>query len=224
MILNFSKNHIVITIFTITIVSQIVTAQDNTESINLNSTTAEISNSAESTGEEANDTQTNNADYIGVYHQASYDSSTLPAPGHPMQLVVQLFNTKEMNLPLRTMANIDGRLIELTPSRVYLNKDDYPEYIIETHAPHAFIEYYFIAYGPNDIVATSEKFIIRRPCLPDINLTSAGLSTESRDGQSRLTEIVRKAWNFEKEIKTYEHAHKIIEAINLELNRLDGKS
>lgn len=160
---------------------------------------------------------------IGIFHVSEYSGQEMPSPGAPLTLRAQLFNTNDVSIQLRTFANIDGSLIELTPSKVYLNRDDYPEYIIETHAPRVTLSYFFVAYGPNGNVVTSEEYTLQRPCVPTIEPVSVEIEADSNNGQERLLEYVHKNWTIEKELEAYDHAKALIDAIQKELDRLDGK-
>ena len=132
------------------------------------------------------------------------------------------FNTNDVSIQVRTFATIDGRLIELTPSKAYLNKDDYPEYVIETHAPHVSMSYFFLAYSPDGQVIRSEDYMLQRPCVPSLEPASAELSKDLKKGQDRLIEMVHKNWAIEDELKAYSHAKLLLESIKKEMERLDG--
>lgn len=159
---------------------------------------------------------------IGIFHASEYAGRDLPSPGAPLELRVQLFNTNDVSIQVRTFATIDGRLIELIPSKAYLNKDDYPEYVIETHAPHVAISYFFVAYSPDGHVIRSEDYTLQRPCVPSLTPVSAELSDDIHSGQERLIEMVHKNWAIEEELRAYEHAKTLLEAIQKEMERLNG--
>ena len=159
---------------------------------------------------------------LGIFHASEYAGRDLPPPGTPLELRAQLFNTNDVSIQVRTFATIDGRLIELIPSKAYLNKDDYPEYVIETHAPHVTISYFFVAYSPEGQVIRSEDYTLQRPCVPSLTPVSAELSDGIHSGQERLIEMVHKNWAIEEELRAYEHAKKLLEAIHKEMERLNG--
>jgi hypothetical protein len=160
---------------------------------------------------------------IGIFHVSEYSGQEMPPPGAPLTLRAQLFNTNDVSIQLRTFANIDGSLIELTPSKVYLNRDDYPEYVIEAHAPQVTFSYFFVAYAPTGDVVRSEEYTLQRPCVPSIEPVSVEIEADANNGQERLREYVHKNWAIEKELEAYEHAKTLIDAIQKELDRLDGK-
>jgi hypothetical protein len=123
----------------------------------------------------------------------------LPAPGSPMKLSFQLINTREITQLVTALVTVDGRLMNVLGSDGYLNEYDNPTFEIATNSPVSDIAYQFVVRGQDGSIATSQRYAVRRSCLPTIDLTSVAIP-ETVQGRERLSAIIDKTKGLERDL------------------------
>lgn len=144
---------------------------------------------------------------------------TLPFPGQPIDINVLLSGTGDFRSRLRGFAVIDGRILEVSPTRAFLNDYDQPTYEFSLISPLAEISYHFVLeLGDGQFVA-SPRYTVRRSCIPKIepaDLVDAN-SLQPRDQVGALLEQST-LLNFD--LQSYEQAIKLSEEL---IGRLDKR-
>jgi hypothetical protein len=138
-------------------------------------------------------------------------ASELPAPGSAMQLKVKLTNTRDTERKLQALITADGRLYELAPTKSYLDEFDQPTYEFDLYSPLAEISYQFILSNPDKSHVVSDRFQLRRSCIPRID--TSGLDLEKGQGEERLHALVKTAEGLSREIATQETAQKLVDEL-----------
>lgn len=136
----------------------------------------------------------------------------LPLPGRPLTLNVRLSGTKNTDLKLRTLVVRDGRTIDTFAPSAELNERDEPVYRISTYSPLAELSYQFVLYRENGSIEASPRYRIRRPCLPNVELTSTEKVGEG-SGEARVVALVEQAKGLDRDLEAYERALLILDEI-----------
>lgn len=137
---------------------------------------------------------------------------TLPAPGQPLTLAVEVTGTREISLPMRIVAVRDGRLLPVPLSSSYRNASERPVYEFELASPLAELTYQFIVPLSGGAVASSDRFNIRRPCVPALNASTVG-----NVKNSELEKLAISARVLEQEIDAYTAALNATDALSKEI-------
>jgi len=137
----------------------------------------------------------------------------LPYPGRTLELSAQLSGTKEVDLPLRFVAVLDGRLLDLTVANSVWNYQDRPTYTFQLPAPIKELSYQFILLSKEGVVATSPNFRVRRLCLPDLEVVKGEID-ENRPIGSQSIELFVTANKLDQELAAYERIYQLIEEID----------
>jgi hypothetical protein len=135
----------------------------------------------------------------------------LPAPGAPMILKARVTNSKALDRIVRAMIVRDGRLVEVPMIKSYLNEDDLATFEFQVTAPLAELTYKFVAYDNERPAFASPQYVVRRRCMPALELTDPRISSESPDSQ--IVETFTKASALGDEIEHYENARKHLDAL-----------
>jgi hypothetical protein len=127
----------------------------------------------------------------------------LPAPGELMSLNVSLKNTKDSERKLRAFVVRDGQMLDLTiPSGQY-NQQEEPYYEVPLYAPEGELLYLFMLYNPDGSITRSDRYYVRRSCLPDTTL-ALGKIDKTLKPDAQLVELVAQAERLKRDIKSYE--------------------
>ncbi len=137
---------------------------------------------------------------------------TLPAPGQPLILGVEVLGTREISLPMKIVAVRDGRLLPVPLTNSYRNAAERPVYEFELASPLAELSYQFIVPLSGGGVASSDRFTVRRPCVPSLNASTLGNSKNSE-----LERLAISARVLEQEIDAYTAALNATEALQKEI-------
>jgi hypothetical protein len=143
---------------------------------------------------------------VTIVHRA-IAGSDLPDPGVPMIIKFQLSNTKELERTVRALVVKDGRLIEVPLLKSYLNEKDHPTYEFQLDAPLAELDYQFVAYDGQGGAIQSDRYAIKRDCLPNVTITDLSIDPNTTpDEQLKL--LFDRSVKLSDEIEQYEHAVK----------------
>lgn len=139
----------------------------------------------------------------------------LPSPGAAITLILKLINTKETELPLQILSTRDGKLQSLNPTKAYLDEYDQPTYEIQTHSPLFELTYQFILKNPDSSFTLSQRYVLRRSCIPRIDI--AGLDLQNKEGDERFRLLIQKAEGLSREVAHYETTNKLVEDLYKDL-------
>lgn len=138
-------------------------------------------------------------------------ATELPAPGAPFQLKVKLTNTRDTDRTLIARISLDGRLHEVTPTKVFLDEYDQPTYEIDLFAPLADISYQFLLHNPDKSTVLSDRYHMRRSCIPRVD--TSGLDIEKARGEEKLATLIKTAEGLAREIASHETAQKLLDEL-----------
>jgi len=150
------------------------------------------------------------ADQVGLQN--------LPMPGAPFTVKARLSNTKDTERRLRAFVVRDGRVTDVSPMKAYLDEYDQPTYEIQMYAPLAELSYQFVLYNPDGSFSTSQRFSVRRPCIPFIDITKVKLEPKNQ-GEARLEGLIKLSRGLEREIAAYDVAVKVLEDLTERLKQ-----
>lgn len=154
---------------------------------------------------------------IEFIHQPA-QAAQLPPPGQPLSLTVQLKNSRDPERRLRMLAAVDGEFVDVFVDGGTLNEFDQPVYKIETFSPLAQISYQFVMRTDDGGVVSSPRFVIRRPCIPNVSLVDLKAPADG-SGDARLALAVERAQRLEGEIASYETLLSLVNQIKERLNQ-----
>jgi len=136
------------------------------------------------------------------------------SPGKEITLTVRLRNTKKFDLQMRAMVVWDGRLMELPLSRAYPNEYDVPVYEFKLPEPLLEMSYRFLLYKGVGLPEVSQRYMIRRNCLPQVDLVDLSPEAEAdTDSRKQFEELINKARGLEQDLANYERALETLRAI-----------
>ena len=136
----------------------------------------------------------------------------LPAPGDTVTVSVMIKNSRELELSMRLHVSRDGYLLDL-PLRGSIDSSDQIQYTTTVMAPLGELSYQFVLYNKeNKPVRTSKRYVIRRKCIPDVNLTDleVSITPETASVDPALTLLLR-ARGLESDLSYFQRAIDLIE-------------
>jgi len=153
---------------------------------------------------------------IQLLHKPVTDK-TLPSPGQNLVLSLELSGTRSIALPVRLVAVRDGRVLPVPLQSSYRNGADRPVYEFSLASPLAELTYQFIVVGAgannnSSSALATERFTIRRPCVPSLDFSKAGNAN-----QSELEKLALSARVLEQEIDAYATALSSAELLQKEV-------
>lgn len=153
---------------------------------------------------------------IGLLHRAPLPS-TIPPVGSLMQIKVETINTVDITTKIRLVGAKDGRFIDIAFPKGKLNTVDHPSYTIDVPTPIAAMTYQFIVHQPDGSITTSEKFIVKRPCIPHFKIAepdSASTAAYNRE----IATLVARSKELELETASLESSLKLVEEMKTALS------
>jgi len=139
-------------------------------------------------------------------------AAELPAPLQPFSLEVTLRGIRDIGLDIRAYVVRDGRVMDLFPVESSLSDYGDAVYRFDMSAPIAETSYQFILSRGDGTFEISQRYSIRRNCIPDLNLTVLD-SENSTTGQERLIALLQQTKGLERDIEQYERASQILQDI-----------
>ncbi|MEY4700023.1 MAG: hypothetical protein RL326_210 [Pseudomonadota bacterium] len=153
---------------------------------------------------------------ITLVHRAPLPS-TIPPLGSLMQIKVETLNTVDITTTIRLVGAKDGRFIDIAFPKGKLNSADHPMYSIDVPAPIAAMTYQFILHQPDGSITTSEKFIVKRPCIPHFKIAEPDkVSTAAYNKE--IATLVAKSKELELETLSLESSLKLVEEMKIALS------
>jgi hypothetical protein len=128
----------------------------------------------------------------------------LPLPGTEVELAVSLKNTRDLDRPLRAIVVRDGQRSEEIIPKATFNFKEEPTYKLVTESPLGELSYQFILYLGDGTAQASERYVVRRPCLPDVSIAPSSPGSDVQ-GDQRVLDMIQAKDALEREIKVYEH-------------------
>jgi hypothetical protein len=146
------------------------------------------------------------------------DLRALPQAVPMLPIVIQLNNTKSIDMKVRLVGARDGRLIDIMFPRGNLNQEDFPEYRVEIPAPTAALTYQFIVHQGDGSLSTSPRFAVQRPCVQNYRVA---VPEDSADAafKRQVGDLVSKAKSLERETAQLDASMKVIDELKTALGR-----
>lgn len=129
--------------------------------------------------------------------------SELPAPGYPVDLVVTLKNTKSTEYRLRALIVRDGELMDTSISEARYNSAEEPYYKLTLKAPLGELVYQFILVNQVGNLSVSERYSVRRACIPSVTAAPEGIDPALR-GAQRISALESLSKGLERDIIRYQ--------------------
>lgn len=149
---------------------------------------------------------------IAVISHIPPKPSSLPAPGNQMELTITLKNTKDSERKLQAMIVKDGQLQNLVIPSGKFNVSDEPSYTFSFAAPLGELIYQFILYNPDGTFTISEKYSIRRSCIPDVTLAPDQIPDEIQ-GDKKILELIAQSQSLDRDIENFERVMKLLQEL-----------
>lgn len=146
------------------------------------------------------------------------DLRALPQAIPMLPIVIQLNNTKSIDVKVRLVGARDGRLVDIMFPRGTLNQEDFPEYRVEIPAPTAALTYQFIVHQVDGSLSTSPRFAVQRPCVQNYRVA---VPEDSADAafKRQVGDLVSKAKSLERETAQLDASMKVIDELKAALGR-----
>ncbi len=150
---------------------------------------------------------------IKILHNA-IKPGEMPYPGSPVKFSVTLENTKNSQLSVRGFFVRDGKIIEQAFTDFSTN--DYEQLVYSTiiNAPLAELNYQFVVLDGSIPVSTSQRYNIRRSCLPKIESISGEISNNPVMKENIKT-LQKQATSIQDEVQNYETALKLLDELKV---------
>lgn len=139
-------------------------------------------------------------------------SADLPDPEVPMVIRFSLSNTRELERTVRALIVKDGRLIEIPLLKSYLNQRDWPTYEFQLNAPLVELNYQFVAYDGRGGAIVSNRYSVRRACLPALQLTDIS-NDPTKNPDEQLKILFDRSVRLSEEIEQYEQSLKTLDSL-----------
>lgn len=139
-------------------------------------------------------------------------AESLPLPAKMLTLEVKLSGTNRTNRKLRALVVRDGRLIDVALGNAQRNERDEPIYKLAIYSPLAELSYQFILYNPDGSVTGSERYVLRRTCLPNIELTDTTVPTDAKN-RDLIETLVRQSKGLDRDLESYEKVYALLEEL-----------
>lgn len=145
-------------------------------------------------------------------------ASELSDPGRDLKLSFSVKGLRKLDLRTKLWLVSDGRMIDAPLQRSYIDEYDRAAFEFATFAPLAEISYQFLIYPEADSAQASQRYSVRRSCLPQVNLTAdvppAGDDTKA---EQRMLQLLDQAKGLEKDLSDFERAVGLLQEIKKEL-------
>lgn len=138
----------------------------------------------------------------------------LPFPGSTMTLSVTLLNSRDSQLSVRGYIVRDGKLLDIPLNDYSVDDADRIVYSASINAPLAELNYYFVLLGPKGVVNSSERYSIRRDCLPAVDTIDLKIPANT-PAKTRLNMLQKQATGLQDELQNYETAVKLLEELKV---------
>ena len=144
-----------------------------------------------------------------IRHQP-WQASKIPAPGLPLTLSVNLAKLRQPGMRLTALVVRDGKIMNVPLSDPSLSDLDNLVYKLQIPSPLYELNYQFFLYLPDGGVKASERFRLRRECLPSIDYASIKLDSSDPQKIDRAKELAKLSDRLEGDLQRYEEALKLL--------------
>jgi hypothetical protein len=145
---------------------------------------------------------------------------SLPAPGTPLTLTVDINGTKDASRTMRLLAVLDGVSSELTVAEGTFSTKEIPSYSFSVISPLRELRYQFISQGAAGDLAASATYALRQPCVVNQQDTESDLPSAEKEGHAeRIVALTR---NLEQELAALEEARRSLGEIKMLLRSKRG--
>jgi hypothetical protein len=141
----------------------------------------------------------------------------IPPVGSLMQIKVETLNTVDITTKIRLVGAKDGRFIDIAFPKGKLNSVDHPTYSVDVPTPIAAMTYQFVLHQPDGSITTSEKFIVRRPCIPHFKIAEPDAASTAAYNKEIAT-LVARSKELELETASLESSLKLVEEMKVALS------
>jgi hypothetical protein len=148
---------------------------------------------------------------ISIEHQPPR-AEQLPFPGQPVVLDVAIRGTRAFTDPLRVLATIDGKLIDMRAEKSTLTEYDVPVYQVTLHAPVAALSYQFLLYRKDGTFISSDRFEVQRACLPSLAVSTSD-TTPPGTGAEKVSALEVEAKRLERDGQGYRRTLKLLQQL-----------
>jgi hypothetical protein len=146
------------------------------------------------------------------------EAAKVPLPGSPMQLTVELVNSRDVEAKIRLVGSRDGRFMDIAFPLGALNKLDHAEFSVSIPAPLAAMTYQFVVHQPDGSLTTSARYLIKRPCIQNFRV-----EVDKDDPNARvkheLGTLIAKSKTLERDTQNLDAALKALKEISATLNQ-----
>lgn len=139
-------------------------------------------------------------------------SAELPPPGSPILLIFDLPPGERVIARERLLVVRDGRLLDATLIEGAAPDRDTLSHNVEINSPLVELKYQAIITYTDGEVLTSPQYTLRRPCVPNITLSSIDDPGDS-SVQERLKRYVQQSRDLERDLSQYENAIELLESL-----------
>lgn len=148
----------------------------------------------------------------------------IPPLGEMLVLKIFLKKSKVIDLPIRLVAVLDDKLIDVPFQSGTLTSDDKAAYTIEIPSPVKYIKYQFVGLNEDKKLFSSSWYSINRGC--NLNTTPISVSADELQYNDNLDELFRTSQMLEHEIKAYRTSLGILQEIiaNTSAPEIDSKT
>lgn len=144
-----------------------------------------------------------------IRHQP-WQAAKIPAPGLPLELSVNIAKLRQPGMRLSALIVRDGKIMNVPLSDPSLSDLDNLVYKLEVPSPLYELNYQFFLYLPDGGVKASERFRLRRECLPNIDFSSIKLDANEPEKIDRAKELAKLSDRLEGDLQRYEEALKLL--------------
>lgn len=142
----------------------------------------------------------------------------IPLPGSPMQLTVELVNSRDVEAKIRLVGSRDGRFMDIAFPLGSLNKLDHAEFSIAVPAPLAAMTYQFVVHQPDGSLSTSARYLIKRPCIQNFRVEVSQDDPNARV-KHELGTLIAKSKSLERDTQNLDAALKALKDITTSLDQ-----
>ena len=136
-------------------------------------------------------------------------ASQLPAPGSQLELAVVLKNTKEVDRKLRVFMVKDGQMMNFSLASAKYSLQEEPTYTFQVSSPLGELFYQFVLSNPDGTYSISERYFIRRNCIPNIEPAPSKVSNQAQ-GDKGLQELAAQRAALARDIESYESVRALL--------------
>jgi hypothetical protein len=129
-----------------------------------------------------------------------------------------LKNTKDSERKLRAFIVRDGQMLDLSLPSSHYNQREEPYYEFVLHAPVGEILYLFLLYNPDGSITRSDRYFVRRLCIPELTPAPNQID-QTLSPDARLLELAVQTDRLGRDNKLYENALSLLR----ELHKLVGE-